>query len=76
MSKAKPRQLFLNSIDEFIKCPACKYFGDESDFDTAGGCDGNLFCNQCGAEFSVGIAGEELHSAKDCKICQAMADQD
>ncbi len=37
--------------DELIQCAACDFVGTIDDFDVVGADEGNLFCNQCGAEF-------------------------
>lgn len=45
------------------QCPACCFVGTVENFDCAGGDDGELFCNQCGAAF---IDGEDCES-----VCEA-----
>lgn len=42
---------WLNGGDDPYQCPECCFVGLLDDFDCIGADNGNLFCNECGAEF-------------------------
>ena len=43
--------------DDHVRCPKCGHVGDWDDYDCLGACNGNVFCNACGAEFDT-VTGE------------------
>ena len=53
-------------MDDLTKCGACGFEGTLDDFDIMGACPGNLFCNECNAEFDASTGKPALL----CGVCQ------
>jgi hypothetical protein len=61
-------------MDDLTKCGACGFQGTLDDFDVAGACPGNMFCNECGTEFD-GSSGKPALLCGECWGCKGLKEQ-